>query len=105
MIISRTPDWAFAYDEDRLGRLWITDHEEHTAYWQNGRATPFEGVSTHSTFRVVEDSEGSNIDPSYSANLWDAPLRWTRGLSELVRLSTTVEKARAAAWQQTVSNR
>ena len=53
------PPGSFANYQDRFGRLWITDHGGHTAYWENGRATPLAGVSTPSRFCVIEDSEGN----------------------------------------------
>jgi signal transduction histidine kinase/ligand-binding sensor domain-containing protein len=58
-IFKGLPTGAFANYQDRLGRLWITDLNGHTALWQAGRATPLSGLSTSSPLRVVEDSEGS----------------------------------------------
>ncbi len=52
------PPGAFLNYQDRLGRLWISDHQGHTGLWQNERLTTFESISTVSPYRVFEDREG-----------------------------------------------
>lgn len=52
------PPGAFLNYRDRLGRLWMSDHRGRTGWWQSGRLTAFQDISTVSPYRVLEDREG-----------------------------------------------
>ncbi len=78
-VFKGVPKDSFACYQDRLGRLWITDHEGRTGLWANGQFTPFEGLSTPTLFQVFEDRDH---------NFWVGTLN--QGLFRLTKQSITI---------------
>lgn len=79
------PNGSFACYQDRLGRLWITDHDGHTGFWHKGAFTHFQGLSTPSRFHVFEDRDHE---------FWVGTLN--QGLFRLTRQSVTMLRSPGA---------
>jgi len=75
------PDGSYGNYLDRLGRVWLTDTNGHTAFWSKGGVTPIPGISTSSPLRVIEDADGSMWAGTLNQGLAHAPVQAISSIS------------------------